>query len=78
MLVVILLCISIHSCYIGSKVVVSLLAIHLGASPTTIGVIAALYGVAPLILGVHWDGCRTGLACGCRSWPAPAWSLPRC
>jgi len=53
MLAVILLCISIHSCYIGSKVVVSLLAIHLGASPTTIGVIAALYGVAPLILGVH-------------------------
>jgi MFS family permease len=53
MLLVILLCISIHSCYIGSKVVVSLLAIHLGASPTTIGLIAALYGVAPLILGVH-------------------------
>ena len=53
MLAVILLCISIHSCYIGSKVVVSLLAIHLGASPTTIGLIAGLYGVAPLILGVH-------------------------
>jgi MFS family permease len=50
---VILLCISIHGCYIGSKVVVSLLALQLGASPTTIGVIAALYGVAPLILGVH-------------------------
>ena len=50
---IILLCISIHGCYIGSKVVVSLLAVHLGASPATIGVIAALYGVAPLILGVH-------------------------
>jgi MFS family permease len=53
MLLVVLLCVSIHSCYIGSKVLVSLLAIDLGASPTTIGVIAALYGVAPLILGVH-------------------------
>lgn len=53
MLLIVLLCISIHSCYIGSKVVVSLLAVDLGASQTTIGVIAALYGVAPLILGVH-------------------------
>jgi MFS family permease len=50
---IILLCVSIHGCYIGSKIVVSLLALQLGASPTTIGVIAALYGVAPLILGVH-------------------------
>ena len=50
---VLFLCVAIHGCYIGSKVVVSLLAVQLGASPTTIGVIAALYGVAPLILGVH-------------------------
>jgi MFS family permease len=50
---VIFLCVAIHGCYIGSKVVVSLLAVQLGASPTTIGVIAALYGVAPLLLGVH-------------------------
>ena len=53
MFLVVLLCISIHCCYIGSKVVVSLLALDLGASPTTIGVIAALYGVAPRIHGVH-------------------------
>ena len=50
---VLFLCVAIHGCYIGSKVVVSLLAVQLGASPTTIGVIAALYGVAPLVLGVH-------------------------
>lgn len=50
---IIFLCISIHCCYIGSKVVVSLLAVQLGASPATIGLIAALYGVAPLVLGVH-------------------------
>lgn len=48
-----LLCIAIHSAYIGSKVAVSLLAIELGASQATIGVLAALYGAAPLILGVH-------------------------
>jgi MFS family permease len=47
------LCIAIHLCYIGSKVVVSLLALELGASPATIGAIAALYGAAPLVLGVH-------------------------
>lgn len=48
-----LLSIAIHSGYIGSKVAVSLMAIELGASQATIGVLAALYGAAPLILGVH-------------------------
>lgn len=50
---VLFLCISVHACYIGSKVVVTLLAVQLGASPATIGLLAALYGVAPLVLGVH-------------------------
>jgi MFS family permease len=50
---ILLLCISVHACYIGSKVVVTLLALNLGASPATIGVLAAFYGVAPLLLGVH-------------------------
>lgn len=53
MRLILLLCISVHACYIGSKVVVTLLAVHLGASPATIGVLAALFGVAPLVLGVH-------------------------
>lgn len=50
---IVLLCIAIHSCYIGSKVAVSLLALELGASQSLIGVIAALYAVAPLMLGVY-------------------------
>ena len=53
MYLILLLCIAVHACYIGSKVVMTLLAVHLGASPATIGLIAALYGVAPLLLGVH-------------------------
>jgi MFS family permease len=53
MRLILLLCISVHACYIGSKVVVTLLAVHLGASPATIGVLAALYGVAALLLGLH-------------------------
>ncbi|HXF67059.1 MAG TPA: MFS transporter [Burkholderiales bacterium] len=53
MYLIVSLCIAIHLCYIGSKVVVSLLAVELGASQATIGLIAALYGAAPLLLGVH-------------------------
>jgi MFS family permease len=50
---IVLLSIAIHSCYIGSKVVVSLLALDLGASPLLIGAIAALYAVLPLAFGVY-------------------------
>lgn len=53
MRLILLLCVSVHACYIGSKVVVTLLAVQLGASPASIGVIAALFGVAPLALGLH-------------------------
>jgi MFS family permease len=52
MYLIVLLCIALHICYIGSKVVVSLLAIELGASQFLIGVIAALYALLPLVLGV--------------------------
>lgn len=47
------LCISIHSCYIGSKVIISLLALEFGASQVVVGVIAALYALVPLMLGVY-------------------------
>ncbi len=47
------LSIAIHSCYVGSKVVVSLLALELGASQFTVGVLAAFYAIAPLLLGVY-------------------------
>ena len=53
MLRILLLCLAVHACYIGSKVVVTLLAVQLGAGPATIGMLAALYGVAPLVLAVH-------------------------
>jgi len=44
---------AIHSCYVGSKVLVSLYALSLGASPFTVGVLAACYAVFPLALGVY-------------------------
>ena len=53
MYLIILISIAIHSCYIGSKVVVSLLALELGASQFLIGIIAALYALLPLALGVY-------------------------
>jgi MFS family permease len=53
MLLIVVLSIAIHGCYIGSKVVVSLLALELGASQFLIGVIASLYAVLPLALGVY-------------------------
>ncbi len=53
MYLIALLSIAIHSCYIGSKVVVSLLALELGASQLLIGVLAALYALLPMLLGVY-------------------------
>lgn len=46
-------CVAIHASYLGSKIVVSLYALHLGASQTTIGVLAALFAIAPLVIGVY-------------------------
>ena len=37
----------------GSKVLFALYALHLGASPATVGVLAAAYSVFPLLLAVH-------------------------
>lgn len=45
--------IAIHSCYIGSKVVVSLLALNLGASQAVVGTIASCYAILPLALGIY-------------------------
>lgn len=53
MILVIVLSMSIHACYIGSKVVVSLFALELGASQALVGVLAAFYAVIPLFLGVY-------------------------
>lgn len=53
MYLIVALSIFIHSCYIGGKVVISLLALDFGASQFLIGVIAALYALVPLMLGVY-------------------------
>ena len=45
--------IALHACYIGSKLVVSLYALQMGAGGLTIGVLAALYALVPLILGIY-------------------------
>ena len=50
---IILLSLAIHSCYLGSKVVLSLFALELGANQFTVGVLAALYALMPLALGVY-------------------------
>ena len=42
-----------HACFTGSKVVIALLALELGASQTTIGMLIGAYAVAPLIFGVY-------------------------
>jgi MFS family permease len=44
---------AVHSCYIGSKVLVSLFALSLGASQLSVGLLAACYAVFPLLLGVY-------------------------
>jgi len=41
-----------HSAYVGSRVAVSLLAIHLGASPLAVGTLMSLYGVLPMLFSV--------------------------
>ncbi len=42
-----------HSCFKGGKVLMSLSAIELGASPATIGVLYAMYSVFPVVLSMY-------------------------
>ena len=49
---IVLICVSIHGCYIGSKVVVSLLALDLGDMQHVIGGRASLYELVRLALCV--------------------------
>lgn len=53
MRVVIALVICVHSCYLGSKVLVSLLGLHLGLSEVSVGMLASLYAAVPLTLGLY-------------------------
>src|SRR5688572_28948455 len=42
-----------HACFTGSKVVISVLALELGANQLTIGLIVAAYAIAPLLFGIY-------------------------
>jgi len=44
--------VALYSCFTGSKVILSLLALELGASQFLVGLLVACYAVAPLTLGV--------------------------
>ena len=52
---IVLMCALSHSGFGGSRVAISLYALHLGASQFTIGLLMAAYSVAPLLLAV-WVG----------------------
>jgi len=41
-----------HTAYVGSRVAVSLYAIHLHATPLTVGTLMSLYGLLPMLLSV--------------------------
>ena len=53
MYLMVFLNIVVHGCLIGSRVVMVLLAIELGANTFEIGVMVALYSALPLLLGVY-------------------------
>ena len=64
MYAVVVLSIAIHSCYLGSKVVVSLFALELGASQLTVGVLAAFAVCFGVALGTAGPGAAGPGAAG--------------
>ncbi|MCW5606208.1 MAG: MFS transporter, partial [Burkholderiales bacterium] len=50
---IVLMCALNHSGFGGSRVVVALYALELGASQFTIGVLMALYALLPMLLAVY-------------------------
>lgn len=50
---IVLLCLLNHACFSGSRVVMSLYALQLGASQFTIGVLMALYALFPLFFAIY-------------------------
>ena len=51
--IVVLLTVLTHTSYKGSKVLLSLFALELGATPFTVGVLFALYSVFPAVLAIY-------------------------
>ena len=54
---IVLLCILNHAAFTGSRVVISLYAIDLGANPFAIGVLIAFYALCPLMLAIYAGRC---------------------
>lgn len=52
MYLLVILNVIIHGCLTGSRVVMALFAIELGVNAFSIGIMAALYSLTPLLLGV--------------------------
>lgn len=50
---IVLLCVLNHACFSGSRMVMSLYALELGANQFTIGVLMALYAVCPLFFAIY-------------------------
>jgi MFS family permease len=50
---IVLLCLLNHSCFSGSRMVLSLYALELGANQFTIGVLMALYAICPLFFAIY-------------------------
>ena len=50
---IVLLCLLNHACFSGSRMVMSLYALELGASQFTIGVLMALFAIWPLFLALY-------------------------
>jgi MFS family permease len=50
---IVLLCLLNHSCFSGSRMVMSLYALELGANQFTIGVLMALYAICPLLFAIY-------------------------
>lgn len=53
MYLIVLLNVIIHGCLTGSRVVMSLFALELGVNAFSIGIMIALYSLAPLLIGVY-------------------------
>jgi MFS family permease len=49
----ILLAVLNHTSFKGSKVLIALYAIHLGASPSAIGILISMYSLAPIVIAIH-------------------------
>ena len=59
-----------HMAFASARITMSLFALHLGATPFTVGMIISLIAVVPMFCSVRW-GIRAGSSCWVTrtSWP---------